>query len=124
MTFGEALIRFLVTEFDTKNKRIGFCEPAKSGVVGTPLVRPTRSDGGDKFSRTTTVIYKPGMGDSADYKIEEPPRVPQIPPPSSNGDDDEEAEEDKIDQDEFGKSVAATSTPLCIVVAFLAMLMF
>ncbi len=69
------------------------------------------------------MIYKPGKGDSADYKIEGPPRIPQIAPPTSNGDDDEK-EGDKIDQDEFDKSVAATSTPLCIVVAFLAMLMF
>jgi len=123
MTFGEALIRFLVTEFDKKNNRIGFCEPAKRDLVGTPLVRPAGADGGDKFSRTTTVIYKPGKGDSADYKIEEPPRIPQIAPPTSNGDDDEE-EEDKIDQDELDKSVAATSTPLCIVAAVLTMLMF
>jgi len=74
VTVGHPLVKYLVTEFDKVNNRIGFCEPPMSsrGNVGTPLVR--RTVAGETFQQTRRVIYTSGPGD-VDV-LEEPPRIP------------------------------------------------
>jgi len=76
ITFGEALVRYLVTDFDRKNNRMGFCEPgAGSGVaddVGTPLVRKTVPT--ETFTRKQRKMYRNRKIDPV--VIPNPPRIP------------------------------------------------
>jgi hypothetical protein len=74
MTFGEPLVRYLVTDFDRKNNRMGFCEAAAGagGDVGTPLVRKTVPT--ETFSRKQRKMYKNKKIDPV--VIPNPPRIP------------------------------------------------
>jgi hypothetical protein len=143
MTIGYPLVKYLVTEFDKTNNRMGFCEPALSslGNVGTSLVRRTVSS--ETFQRIHRLIYK---SESLDVDVsEEPPRIPtnrypgdgydhrlprRLPPPKSFAqsnrllppkpiaDDDQQPTENFAEEDiAFSAGILSQFTFACIALS-------